>query len=149
MNWYHYASDFGHWVFFPIFKQNQMFPSIEKDLEICNIYIIVSSEISYYVLWPMFCASVSHIALPQTFPSPWLCSCCFSIWNTQFSASKITADSAQTLPHLSHFLCLLSSAPTALTSLPTFGAVFVFSTNLRSSRISRTKHLKMKCWMKE
>lgn len=34
-------------------------------------------------------------------------------------------------------------------SQPLEHTVFVFFTNLRSGRISRTKHLKMKCWMKE
>ena len=80
---------------------------------------------------------------PFSLPVLWL----FSHLKYPVLSSKITADSAHTSPHLSPFLRLLSSAPTALT-FPTFG-VFVFSTNLRSGRISRTKHLKMKCWMKE
>lgn len=149
MNWYHWVSDFGYWVFFPIFKQNQMFPIIAKDFKICNRFILLY-QIKFHTMSYALCSMpVSGIALPQTFRSPCLCSGCFLIWNTQFSPPKSPLIRLTRRLIWAPFSASCPLHPQRSPSQPLEHTVFVFSTNLRSGRISRTKHLKMKCWMKE
>ena len=139
------VSDFGYWGSPPIFKQNQMFPIIAKDFKICNRFIS---------LYKMKFHPMSYACLPyHTSPNfPLSLPLLLLFFHLKYPVLFLQKHRwfGSTLPHLSHFLRLRPLHPQHSPSCqPLEHAVFVFSTNLRSSRISRTKHLKVKCWMKE
>lgn len=87
-----------------------------------------------------------HFPKLSVLPAP--CSGCFPIWNTQFSPPK-----SLLIRLTRHLIWAPFSTPCPLhpqLTFPTFGAYclcVLYKPKIR--QISRTKHLKMKCWMKE